>query len=163
MLLEIAASIFCYDIWFYISHRMLHTRLLWAFHAQHHEKREPTFWDAYYSHWFEAAFQSIGTFVPYLFISYGWLETVLILAFLNIRGMLRHESRLTGWWSGIRHHIGHHQHPMYNYGEEWLDVLCGTMYMGDGGCWEGCWEGGMYGICGVVCGVVYYSYIWMCM
>lgn len=132
MLLEVAASIFCYDIWFYISHRLLHTSYLWPIHKIHHEKREPTYWDTYHGHWFESVFQSIGTFIPYLFLSYGWMDTVITLLFLNIRGMLRHESRLVGWWSEIEHHVEHHRMPKYNFGECWLDIVCGTWYGSEG-------------------------------
>jgi sterol desaturase/sphingolipid hydroxylase (fatty acid hydroxylase superfamily) len=154
MLLRIAASIFCYDIWFYVSHRLLHTPYLWPIHRIHHERHEPTYWDAYHGHWFEPVFQSVGTFFPYLFMSYSWMETVIILLLLNIRGMLRHETRLVGWWGEIDHHIEHHRRPRYNYGERWIDVWCGTYWCdtyGYGNVSEEMWWCMMYMGCVCVC------------
>ena len=29
------------------------------------------------------------------------------------------------------HHLLHHKHPSYNYGEYWIDLLCGTTYPND--------------------------------
>jgi sterol desaturase/sphingolipid hydroxylase (fatty acid hydroxylase superfamily) len=81
--------------------------------------------DTYLGHWLESPFQGIGTFVPYLFYTYTWQETVGILVFLNIRGMMRHDSRCIFIIGD--HHLLHHRYPKYNYGEPWIDYLCGTM------------------------------------
>jgi len=115
-----------YDIWFYISHVMLHSKLLYPIHSIHHQKEEPQWMDTYLGHWLESPFQGIGTFVPYLFYTYTWQETMGILVFLNIRGMMRHDKR-TAWLVDGGHHLEHHRRPLCNYGEVWIDWLCGTL------------------------------------
>jgi len=121
---NILASILAYDIWFYISHVLLHSPLLYKYHRQHHIAIHPSWPDAYHAHPVENAFQGIGMFFPYAFVTYTATDTLIILMFLNVRGGLRHDKR------GIPivgdYHLVHHMHPSYNYGEPWLDRLCGT-------------------------------------
>ena len=126
-MLPILLSIFSYDVWFYVSHLILHWRSLYApIHAVHHSKSKPQFLDAYTGHWFESPFQSIGTVVPMFFMTYSLYDIAWILLFLNARGMMRHDDRFT-WLLG-NHHLLHHLYPNYNYGEYWLDWLGGTLY-----------------------------------
>ena len=114
-----------YDIWFYISHILLHTPLLWPLHEIHHRIRYPRFTDTYTGHWIEGPFQSIGFGLPLLFVDFNWTAFLCALAFVNIRGMARHDDR-TVWLIG-NHHLLHHQYFKYNYGEYWIDRLCGTL------------------------------------
>ena len=37
-ILKIIFSIFCYDIWFYISHLILHHEYVYKYHKKHHKK-----------------------------------------------------------------------------------------------------------------------------
>jgi len=123
---HIVASVLCYDIWFYISHRILHSRTLYPLHSIHHKYAIPTMWDTYEGHWFESVFQGVGTFLPFLYYSYSLPEILAILFFLNVRGMMRHDERFV-WLIG-NHHLLHHLYPQHNYGEYWIDRLCGTLY-----------------------------------
>ena len=123
---HIILSIFCYDIWFYVSHRLLHTRTLYPIHSIHHKYVVPTLWDTYEGHWFESPFQGLGTFVPFLYFSYDWTVIFVILLILNVRGFMRHDERFV-WLIG-NHHLLHHRFPQYNFGEYWLDRLGGTLY-----------------------------------
>jgi len=124
-MLNVIASIVCYDVWFYISHLALHSKYLWKYHAEHHVNENPVFTDTYVSHALEGPFQGAGMFFPLLFLSYSWWEVLAALAFVNIRGVIRHEHRLTHIFGD--HHIVHHKHPKYNYGEYWLDWIFGTL------------------------------------
>jgi len=124
MFFSIIISILSYDIWFYISHVLLHTKFLYKYHKEHHVNTKPRFLDTYVGHILEGPFQGIGMFVPYLFISYTYTQTGLILMFLNIRGMMRHDDRCS--FIIGNHHLIHHQYPNYNYGEYWIDYLCKT-------------------------------------
>ena len=65
-------------------------------------------------------------FFPYTVYTYTLRDTLLVLAFLNIRGMMRHDPRWS-WLIG-NHHILHHKYSEYNFGEYWMDTLCGTRY-----------------------------------
>ena len=42
--LTFVASLVIYDAWFYWGHRMMHTKLLYRFHAHHHRSLVPTPW-----------------------------------------------------------------------------------------------------------------------
>ena len=124
-MLQFVLHVLGYDLWFYISHILLHTRPLYnAIHKVHHTIVEPRYSDTYVGHWAEGPFQSIGFLLPWTIMSVGWTQCVVALVFVNARGMLRHETRL-GWLLG-NHHLLHHRLPRYNYGEYWLDWLCGT-------------------------------------
>jgi lathosterol oxidase len=121
--------IFSYDVWFYISHLALHTKTLFnSVHYIHHTPNytQMTYKSTYVGHYFESLFQSLGTFFPIIFINFDLMELFYVIVFLNIRGMLRHDFRLT-WLIG-NHHILHHKYPYCNYGEYYLDYLFNTNY-----------------------------------
>lgn len=71
-------------------------------------------------------FQGLGALLPLATYSFTVTDILLVLFLLNVRGMMRHEGRFV-WLIG-NHHLLHHRHPQYNYGEYWLDRLCGTLY-----------------------------------
>lgn len=122
----IAISIFTYDIWFYISHVLLHSKYLYLYHSIHHSNPEPTYLDTYVEHPIESPLQGIGMFLPMFIYTYTWYEIGITLFLLNIRGMMRHDERfifLIG-----NHHLLHHKYPGYNFGEYWIDSLFGTRY-----------------------------------
>jgi lathosterol oxidase len=117
-------SIVSYDIWFYVSHLILHSAYFYKYHKEHHKNKiNLVYTDTYVGHPFESAFQGIGVLIPYMY--YGSLyELAITLALINIRGMMRHDHRCA-WLIG-NHHLLHHEYPGYNYGEYWIDFLCGT-------------------------------------
>jgi lathosterol oxidase len=120
-------AIFGYDVWFYLSHVMLHWPWLYRrIHRIHHDRMVDLRWpDTYHGHWFEGPFQSAGFLLPLAFgWRAAWIEWLAALAFVNARGMARHDARLTQWIGD--HHVVHHRNPKVNYGEAWLDWLFGT-------------------------------------
>ena len=123
-LLIFALHVIGYDIWFYISHLLLHTRLGWRFHKTHHEVTHPRFTDTYTGHPLEGPFQSLGFLFPLAFYSLHYPAAAAALLFVNARGLARHDDR-TIWLIG-NHHLLHHEDPRTNFGEYWLDRLCGT-------------------------------------
>jgi len=126
ILFNILLSIIGYDVWFYISHLILHTKYLYIYHKEHHKNKiNLVFTDTYVGHVLEGPFQGIGLFIPYLFYNYTILEFIITLILVNMRGMLRHDYRFT-WLIG-NHHLLHHQYPNYNYGEYWIDYICKTL------------------------------------
>jgi sterol desaturase/sphingolipid hydroxylase (fatty acid hydroxylase superfamily) len=125
-MLKILFSIISYDVWFYISHVLLHTRTGYPIHKEHHTKPEPKFLDTYVGHSLEGPFQGVGMLFPLIFVTMTPMEILAALVFLNLRGMARHDSRAV-WLIG-NHHLLHHKYPQYNFGEYWIDSLCGTRY-----------------------------------
>lgn len=125
-----------YDLWFYASHLLLHTRILYEIvHKKHHMNIYPKYYDTYVGHWFEGPFQSIGFLLPWAFMDIEWVPFVAALIFVNARGILRHESRL-GWLVG-NHHLLHHSMFYCNYGEYWLDRLFNTHCKVEDACKKG--------------------------
>jgi len=126
-MIYVLASILSYDIWFYISHLILHTRSVYKYHKEHHQYVNPHFLDAYKGHIVESVFQGVGIFFPLIVLPYNVTELCIALLFVNIRGMMRHDERCV-YLIG-NHHLLHHLHPSYNFGEYWIDYLFGTMYV----------------------------------
>ena len=123
-MLTFLAHILGYDLWFYGSHRLLHTPALWWIHRVHHEAVYPTWSDTHRGHWIETGVQCLGYGLPF---ALGWWapwQAAAAAAFLQLRGLARHDPR-TAWVDG-GHHLVHHRSFTKNYGEPWLDWLCGT-------------------------------------
>ena len=117
-----------YDIWFYLSHIILHNKNFYKLiHKKHHsiDYNIINFKDAYVGHFIEGPFQGMGTLFPLIFIKFNLYLFLYSLIIINIRGMLRHDNRFI-WLIG-NHHILHHKYPEYNFGEYWLDKLFGTI------------------------------------
>jgi sterol desaturase/sphingolipid hydroxylase (fatty acid hydroxylase superfamily) len=91
--------------------------------------------DTYVGHSLEGQFQGIGVFLPCIVWNYTVYDILVILAILNIRGMMRHDERFIGLIGN--HHLLHHKYPRYNFGEYWIDVLCGTNYKNKAECKRG--------------------------
>jgi len=128
-MIHLGLFILSYDLWFYVSHLILHTTYFYKkIHREHHhiDHRRMIFTDTYVSHAIESPFQGMGVLFPCLFIKPSMYEFGMVLCFINLRGMLRHDHRCS-WLIG-NHHLLHHQYPQYNFGEYWLDYIGGTRY-----------------------------------
>jgi lathosterol oxidase len=119
-----ALHILGYDIWFYISHILLHSKYFWKYHEIHHRIIYPKYTDTYKGHFLEGPFQSIGFLLPLCFYKFNWIAFLISGILVNIRGMARHDYR-TVWLIGD-HHLLHHRYFNCNYGEYWIDRLFGT-------------------------------------
>lgn len=122
-------SVFCYDLWFYISHRWLHTNFGYKWiHRHHHSVKADTmgYSDTYVAHLVEGPLQSLGAFFPLVFVPFSLRLYLYVFLFLNLRGMLRHDVRMT--WLVGNHHVLHHKYPQCNYGDLWLDWMLGTKH-----------------------------------
>ena len=120
--------IISYDVWFYVSHVALHQYYIYKkIHKYHHsvEHSTMTYRDTYVGHYLESILQGVGIFIPLLWFTINW-SFMFALLLINIRGMMRHDIRCIPWIGN--HHILHHKYPKYNFGEYWLDRLCGTNY-----------------------------------
>ena len=125
-MIRLVVSILSYDIWFYISHVMLHSRLMSKYHKLHHTKPIPSYADTYLADPVETAFQGVGFLFPAIGYTYSPADFALVLLFLNIRGMMAHDPRFAVLIGN--HHLLHHKYGNCNYGQYWLDALGGTRY-----------------------------------
>ena len=126
-MLGVIVYILTYDVWFYLSHIILHKHF-YKIHRIHHgiEHNRMLYTDTYTAHYIESPFQGLGYLLPLLFVPFNLFDMLLSLGIINLRGMLRHDHRFI-WLIG-NHHILHHKHPTYNFGEYWIDRLLGTSY-----------------------------------
>ena len=124
-MIQTVVHIIAYDIWFYISHLILHTPSMYWIHSKHHEKRQPKFLDTYYGHTLESVFQGLGFLLPFALKMTDPSDVAAALIILNIKGMMRHDER-TGHLIDNNHHLLHHLESRNNFGEPWLDMLFGT-------------------------------------
>jgi lathosterol oxidase len=117
------------DIWFYFLHMFLHKpRVYVTLHKEHHSVDPSTLQplDAYVGHVLEKPLESVGIFIPLVFVPFYFKSFLLAVALINVRNMLRHDKNSV-WLIG-NHHILHHKYRQYNYGEYWLDKMLGTAY-----------------------------------
>ena len=116
-----------YDIWFYISHVLLHHKLLYPIHKIHHntEYKFLTFLNTGDGHIVEIPLQTVGIFAPLIFYSVS-SELLWAFAVILLRGYMRHDHRCSFLIGN--HHLLHHKYSSYNFGEYWIDLVCGTCY-----------------------------------
>ena len=120
--------ILCYDVWFYVVHVVLHNKHFYQIHKMHHIKPSETltYEDTNVGHTLENLVEPLGIFAPFLFVKCSLITFLFAIIFINIRGHMRHDNRCS--WLVGNHHILHHKYRKYNYGEYWIDLLCGTKY-----------------------------------
>jgi sterol desaturase/sphingolipid hydroxylase (fatty acid hydroxylase superfamily) len=120
--------IFCYDLWFYISHVLLHTKWFYAIHKIHHSTPYDllTYKTTLSSHTIENMLQPLGIVVPICFIHFRVMDLLLACIFIGLRGLMRHDFRFV--WLVGNHHLLHHKYQNVNFGDYYLDYLFGTAY-----------------------------------
>ena len=129
MLFLIVFHIFCYDVWFYISHIILHKPLFYFnIHNIHHSTplTKLDYKSTHVAHYLENIIQPLGVIIPCFIYSLNFTSLVIAFTIISIRGLLRHDNRFS-WLIG-NHHVLHHKNVKYNFGEYWIDSLCGTTF-----------------------------------
>ena len=124
----ILIHILFYDLWFYISHIILHNKNIYYIHKIHHiaPYDKLTYSDTNVGHIIENVFSPAGIIIPCFIMDFSFLYLCISFIFVGIRALMRHDNRCI-WLIG-NHHILHHKYPNYNYGEYWIDKICGTSY-----------------------------------
>jgi sterol desaturase/sphingolipid hydroxylase (fatty acid hydroxylase superfamily) len=119
--LEVIALFFWNELHFFLSHRLLHTPLLFRnVHYQHHLSRRPTPFAAFSFHWIEAlllgAVMNIAVFF-YDFSIYGLLSLPIMSLIFNVTGhsYMRFSDR-TSIFSFSTRHSAHHFKTNINFG-----------------------------------------------
>ena len=116
-----------YDVWFYLSHIALHNSQIYYIHKKHHNKlyKSLTFKDGNEGHLVEHLIQKMGLFIPCFIYTFQLNSLLLSILVIEVRSLMRHDYRccfLIG-----NHHLLHHKYPKCNFGEYWIDKICGTM------------------------------------
>ena len=140
LLLSLPVAIVLHDLYFYWTHRLLHTPWLFRHvHGVHHRSRHPSPWAAFSFHPVEAVVQ--GAALPFVLLVIPLNEYVVIAFALhqmirNVQGHAAIETHPRGfarhWFWGrfgtTTHHHLHHETAKGNYGLwfTWWDRWCGT-------------------------------------
>ena len=118
--------IISYDIWFYITHRAFHTRLLYSYHKKHHEKRYHTWNDTFYADNLENVVMGLGIFLGIPLIGFHIFDFCIASLYTCLRGYMRHDIKYIDIVGS--HHLQHHLTPNYNFSSKWIDKLFNTQY-----------------------------------
>jgi sterol desaturase/sphingolipid hydroxylase (fatty acid hydroxylase superfamily) len=125
-MLSTISYIISYDIWFYLSHIILHNKTFYVFHKQHHVHIHPIWLDTLEGSTFESVFQIFGLFLPLLYYQTIGVHFLTAASLIGIRALMRHDPRCSFLIGN--HHLLHHKYPSYNFGQYWIDAVCGTLY-----------------------------------
>lgn len=137
---SVVLAIVIHDAYFYFTHRLMHTKLLYAkFHAVHHRSNNPSPWAAFSFHPYEAVVEAM--IVPLLAFTmpihkFAILAFLVYMTFMNVIGHLGYElypkkfvhSRWFFWNNTSTHHNMHHRKNNCNYGLyfNWWDRIFKT-------------------------------------
>jgi sterol desaturase/sphingolipid hydroxylase (fatty acid hydroxylase superfamily) len=120
-------SVFLHDAWFYLEHRMMHTRLLSRWHRLHHTSRTPTVWtNDKFTVLDVLLIQAYLVVIPFLIP----IPTAVLVAhrlYDQIKGMIGHggfeyfDGPWARWpWPFVAtiHHDAHHEKYNVNFGNQ---------------------------------------------
>jgi lathosterol oxidase len=137
---SVIAMIVIHDAYFYLTHRMMHHKLLFKhMHLVHHKSTNPSPWAAFSFHPYEAVVEAgIVPLIVMIMPVHGLaiFSFLLYMTFLNVLGHLAFETfpkgfvgnRLTNWHNTTTHHNMHHKYFNCNYGLyfNWWDKIFKT-------------------------------------
>jgi len=140
LLASLPLMILWHDVYFYVTHRALHTPwLLRHVHGVHHRSRNPSPWAAYAFHPVEALVNGLVTPLALLVVPLHWSVLMLFALHQIVRNTHGHASLeimprgfarhwLGGRFTTTTHHHLHHETARGNYGLwfTWWDRWCGT-------------------------------------
>jgi sterol desaturase/sphingolipid hydroxylase (fatty acid hydroxylase superfamily) len=83
-------SVLLYDAWFFWVHRLLHSRLMYRFHRQHHTSVSPTVWTNHHETVVEALLNQLYYALIVFVLPIPWQTLVVQKLYDQISGMLGH-------------------------------------------------------------------------
>lgn len=137
-ILMFGVSIVAYDAWFYWAHRLMHTKLLYPFHAEHHRSVAPTVWSTYSDDLVDAfVMQSYYLWIV-LFLPIPFEVLIVHRLWDHFNGTIGHSgfefyasplSRMPSPMVCVTFHDQHHSHFRYNFANffSFWDRVCGTI------------------------------------
>lgn len=134
-----AVGLFLFDFWFYVTHRLLHLKALYRFHALHHKSVAPTVWSNDNTGFVDTILEH-SFYLVLWFIIPGPAAAIFAVRIINqFIGMIGHSgfeffaspfSKAPWPFVGSTYHDMHHSTFNYNYANFFSiwDRLFGTVH-----------------------------------
>lgn len=137
-ILMFVVSIIAFDTWFYWGHRLMHTKWLYRFHAEHHRSVAPTVWSTYSDDLVDAfVMQSYYLWaviilpipIPVLIVHRLWDHFNGTIGHSGFEFWASPMSRMPSPMVCVTFHDQHHSRFKYNYANffSFWDRVCGTI------------------------------------
>lgn len=127
LMAEIALSFLVYELVFYVGHRALHTRALYAFHRAHHETDARMGVSSLYMHPLDLFVEVIvPLWAAPLLLDTSRTATVCYVTVGAMNSVYSHGGHWLPGFSNPLSHWKHHAHFSCNLGVGLLDPVCGT-------------------------------------
>ncbi|MBR1216998.1 sterol desaturase family protein [Bradyrhizobium sp. U87765 SZCCT0131] len=139
--LQVVASVVLADLGVYVSHRLMHTPLLWRFHEVHHSAEEMNWMVAYRFHPVDLTITGIFTSLPLLVLGLPTEAIAVARTVHGVQAMLSHANITWGFGPlrrvvvDPRFHHWHHANERDAYDRNFSallvlwDWLFGTLYV----------------------------------
>lgn len=127
MIPKILLSMIMNEIWFYYSHRLMHTKL-WKYHKQHHYFYHPSAVSSLYVSVVELILVNYpNILLPLTVFDFTNTETVIFSLGAALFLLTGHNSNGKLWLTTSNHHLIHHKDYNHNYGFlHIMDYIHGT-------------------------------------
>ncbi|MEJ8476616.1 sterol desaturase family protein [Roseibium algae] len=137
-ILMFVVSIVAYDTWFYWGHRLMHTKLFYRFHAEHHRAVAPTVWSTYADDLVDAFVMQSYYLLAVFVLPIPAVVLIVHRLWDHFNGTIGHSgfefyaspmSRLPSPMVCVTFHDQHHSRFRYNYANffSFWDRVCGTI------------------------------------
>ncbi|MEM7243632.1 MAG: sterol desaturase family protein [Pseudomonadota bacterium] len=139
IIVGLLVSVVIYDAWFYWFHRLMHTKLFYRFHAQHHVSVAPTAWSNNNDNLVGTFFEQSYFLVAPILMPFPPVVFVLHKVWDQVTGMIGHAGHeffaspsARAPWPGVctTYHDQHHSYFHFNFANTFTiwDRLCGTLH-----------------------------------
>jgi len=117
------------DIYFYLTHRLLHSRLLWKYHKKHHNEKVNVA-KALDASPIEHTLSNMGSFIFVILLLqyFGFTVNIYVIYLWGLIATINTCYGHSPIYDKDGVHLKHHKHLNCNYGSGFylLDRLCGT-------------------------------------
>ncbi len=139
---SIVGLILWHDFYFYVTHRLMHHRLIFKHvHHVHHRSTNPSPWASFAFHPYEAVIEAGVVPIAVFLVPLHPLAVLVFLLYMTAMNVLGHlgfelfprgfaSNPKTRWHNTTVHHNLHHEkvHCNYSLYFNWWDRIFGTMY-----------------------------------
>ena len=126
MVFDIFCSIFMIDFFLFLSHKIMHRRILYKWsHNVHHELKNPVGFAAFYNHWFDFIFAvMLPAIYPAIILSSHPYTALILMVLATTNAVFISHG---GYDIKDKNHYLHHEKLNCNYGIGlYMDKLYGT-------------------------------------